>query len=152
MTTYIAGSPVETRTHTVSGIFVWICGVILPGAAALFEAMTAFCACFIDPMPTLWHLAVLLAVPVFNLVSWWGLKSDNIAAGRRCAIMSGFSAAVSLFYSLLFLPIMPMALVGLIVVLPVLAFAPALSFWTALRLMRGWTGFVGGRVVALGFA
>ena len=43
MTTYVAGSPVETRTRTVSGIFVWICGVILPGAAVLFEAMTAMC-------------------------------------------------------------------------------------------------------------
>src|SRR5204863_8115273 len=100
---------------------------LLPSAAILFEALTGFAAGFIDPMPTLWHVALLMAAPVCNVLAWSGLKSDDLASARRFAAMSGFSAAVALFYTILFLPIMPMAAVGLVVVLPVLAFAPALS-------------------------
>jgi hypothetical protein len=129
-----------------------MCGVLLPSAAIVFEVVTGVAANFIDPMPTLWHLALLITVPVCNVLAWRGLKSDNLAGARRLAAMSGFSAAVALFYTILFLPIMPMAAIGLVVVLPVLAFAPALSFLTALRLMRDGIGFAGGRIVALGFA
>jgi hypothetical protein len=136
----------------ISGIFVWTCGVLLPLASIVFEAITGVCTTFIDPMPTMWHLAVLLTVPVCNVLAWRGLKSDSIAHDRWFARMSGYSLAVSLFYTILFIPIMPMAFVGLLALLPVLAFGPALSLWTALRLTRSWKDLVGGRQAVLGFA
>jgi hypothetical protein len=151
MTRILAEPAVETRASTVSGLSVWTCGVLLPIAAILFESLTGFCTNFTDPMPTLWHLVLLITIPICNAMAWWGLKSDSLTLGRRYAGLSGFSAAVALFYTILFIPIAPMAFIGLIVLLPILAFAPALSFLTALRLMRNWKDFVGAKPVALGF-
>src|SRR5437016_2532967 len=130
---------IRTRTASGSG-FVWICGVFLPLAAVLVEVVTAFCTGFIDPMPTTWHLVLLLAVPWCNAAAWLALRRDAFEHGRAFAAMAGFSGAVALFYTILFVPVMPLALVGLIVVVPILAFAPLLALLTAVKLMRAWRG------------
>src|SRR5215472_13836981 len=91
------------RARPVSvAAFVWIGGVLLPLAAILVELVTAFCAGFIDPMPTTWHLALLLAVPWCNAVAWQALRRDAFEHSRTFAAMAGFSGAVALFYTILF--------------------------------------------------
>jgi hypothetical protein len=137
-------------TRTISKPFVWIFGVILPLAAILFEAAAAFCVEFIDPMPTPAYVVLLLFVPVGNFLAWLGLKRDALDHARALAAIAGFTAAIALFYTILFLPVLPLAVVGLIAGLPVLAFAPIFAFWTALRLARAWHALSGARPIVLG--
>ena len=146
-------TPPVIRTRLMTGGFlVWTCGILLPVAAIAFEAATSICAVMVDPMPGLSYLLLLLTVPTCNLLAWLGLRRDAFHHRRILAAMTGFSAAIALFYTVLFMPVMPIALVGLIVVLPVLAFAPILSFMAAARLMHIWRGFAGARPIVAGTA
>lgn len=142
----------KTGVRFTSGRFLIFSGVFLPLAAILFEAATAVCADFIDPMPSWEYGILLLTVPACNGAAWLGLRRDAVQYSRLFAAMAGFSGAIALYYTILFLPIMPMAAIGIIVGLPILAFAPVLALWTAIKLIRAWAGFAGVRMVVLGAA
>ena len=148
--TVTPAAPARLSTRRFSSFFIWTFGVFFPLAAIAFELWTAICAEIIDPMPTPWYVALLLTVPAGNAFAWRGLRRDALEHSRFFAGLSGFSAAVALFYTILFAPLMPIALVGLIALLPALAFAPALAFLAALRLARAWAGFAGARPIVIG--
>jgi hypothetical protein len=123
---------------------------MLPLAAIAFEAASAILTNFIDPMPSVSYVFLLLSVPACHAMAWLGLKRDAFHHSRWYAAMTGFSAAIALFYSILLIPIMPFAAVCMIVLLGILGFAPVLALWTAIRLMRAWAGFTGLRPIAWG--
>src|SRR5438105_2459660 len=150
MTRSTVEAPVRNRALT--GASVWRWGVLLPLAAIAVEAATAMCVDFIDPMPMLSYLALLLGVPVCNAIAWRGLERDALDHSRWFAAMTGFSAVIAFFYTVLFARLLPFALIGLIVLLPILAFAPILSLWTAIRLMRAWADLAGRTPIVWGAA
>jgi hypothetical protein len=64
----------ETSTRALSGSFVWIWGVMLPLAAIAFEAASAILTSFIDPMPSVSYVFLLLSVP--RAMRWPGSASN----------------------------------------------------------------------------
>jgi hypothetical protein len=128
------------------GLPLLIFGTIHPAGVILFELASRMCAeDFFDPMPTLWHAAVIALVPAANLLLWLRLQKDSHTSApspRMLAFANGAALAVGGFYSLIFLPITPLALLGLIFGIGLLPLAPAAAFISAIvmraRLRRRW--------------
>jgi hypothetical protein len=97
------------------GGLVLFFGVLLPLGTIIFEFITGACAgVLFDPLPTVAHILLTLAVPASAWWVWMGLKERvmlrPIAMGRTL----GLSVAVSAVYSILLLPFSPFALLGVI--------------------------------------
>lgn len=128
-------------------------GTGLPAAAILIELATGWCAgAFFDPIPSFAHLLLVSLVPTVNLLIWMALRGE-VTAPRWLATAGGASIAVSATYSLLFLPILPLAALGIIFFgIGLLPFAPLVAATSAI----GWTRRIGswqappGRWIALG--
>src|SRR5688500_2273111 len=91
-------------------------GVILPALAVLAELATRMCrSTFFDPLPTPWHTLLALAVPAGNLAVWRVTRTpmDRTAATRRltlAGLLNGLALGVGLYYTILFFPLLPVAL------------------------------------------
>lgn len=89
--------------------------VILPLLIVVFEWVTNFCgAAFFDPIPTPVHGLLLLAVPLLNA---WLLRTrerPSLPHSKRRAMAAGLSFGVSMFYGLLFLPLVPLSVMALV--------------------------------------
>lgn len=121
--------------------WVLVCGVALPLAVVVFELATRFCAQnFFDPMPTLAHVALITFVPVSNLLLWLQVNGKTWPGFRQppnlrwAMVLNGAALAIAGFYSLIFLPMLPLALLALIVGIGALPLAPFGSFVAALAL------------------
>lgn len=115
--------------------FALFCGVIYPALVILIEATTRYCAKnLFDPMPTWWHTALLAAVPIANLIAWVTLYRQSNEAPRLVAAANGAAVGVAAFYALAFLPIMPLAVIAILIGLGLLPLAPAFSLWASLSL------------------
>lgn len=112
-------------------------GVVYPGAVILLEAVTGLCRReLFDPIPSLWHFALLAAVPLGNLALWRTLSGKLRLRREVQALVLGFAAGVAGFYSVMFLPLLPLALVAILVGIGVLPFAPVAAMLASLRLGR----------------
>ncbi len=106
-------------------------GVAMPLVVAILEILTGFCGgAFFDPVPTFWHSALVLSVPLLN---WWLLTKGRNAGALTQGIAAGVSMVVAAFYGLLFLPLFPISVLailafgmGLLSLTPVFA---ALASW-----------------------
>jgi hypothetical protein len=78
MTTLLAE---KVKSRLSSGALVWICGLILPATAILFEAVTAFCADF-----TRLGLCTI-ALPVTASLQFFGGLPMRLAAARIASWM-----------------------------------------------------------------
>lgn len=109
----------------------------LPAAAILIELVTGWCAeAFFDPLPSFAHLLLVSLVPIVNLLIWMTLRSGAIAP-RWLALTAGAVIAVAATYALLFLPILPVAIVAVIFFgIGLLPFAPLIAAALAIRWMR----------------
>ncbi len=109
-------------------------GIVLPLVALAIEVLFAWCEqSFFDPIPTLLHGLLVAVVPLANLLallaSWGRFQSSR----RRILFLNGIAIVVSAFYSVLFIPIMPMAVIGIIFLIGFLPLAPILSLIAAIR-------------------
>lgn len=98
-----------------SGIFIWVFGILLPIYALAAESILHLCASeFFDPIPTLWHFALVAFVPLANLFVYLSLrlqKTDDLAT---LGLVNGIVIGISLYYTILFLPL---SLIGAISIL-----------------------------------
>lgn len=114
-----------------------IFGVILPLIAIGFEFCTGMCAAiFFDPLPTLGHVLLVALVPVANLLVWLAVRGHHWRHRTKLGWANGAAIAVALFYGLLFLPLTPFALIGVVFGLGVLPLAPLLALVTTVLLRR----------------
>lgn len=92
----------------------WIFGVIFPSFLIVFEALAGFCeSVFFDPIPTWFHFVLLMALPVGN---GWLLKSlERRKSSPLTPLIVGFNVAVSAFYALLFLPLLPASVIAILI-------------------------------------
>jgi hypothetical protein len=112
-----------------------ILGVIYPALVVAFELATHICAqAFFDPMPTFGHVLAAGFVPASNLAVWMHLRNAGARNVKLLAFANGAAIAVAGFYALLFLPLLPLALIGIVYAIGVLPLAPLVSFAYALRL------------------
>lgn len=134
--------PVGRESRSSLG-FALIAGVILPAVTAVVERMSGACAeIFFDPVPTPWHVALILLLSLANLAVFCVLVTRRIRAARWLAVANSAALGISAFYAVLFLPLAPLALVALLSVVlsghAILALSPLLAFAATLRLRRAF--------------
>jgi hypothetical protein len=112
-------------------------GVLLPIAAVGFESATHMCAgMFFDPLPTPWHVAWIATIPVVSAWTQWFAPRSG-PARRRLALLNGFACIAAAYYTLLFLPLLPMAAIGIAMMgIGLLGFAPLFALIATLVARR----------------
>lgn len=91
---------------------LWFFGVILPLGVTIFEALAFFCGrVFFDPVPTFWHLGLVLLVPLVNGGFLLGMR--RMGETTR-GLLAGLALFVSMLYALLFLPLAPISVMALL--------------------------------------
>lgn len=127
---------------------------VFPAAVIVFELVTGFCAgAFFDPVPTIGHLLLIALVPIVNVLLWRAVRDG--AAPVWLLVGGGAAIAVAASYTLLFLPMLPFAMIAIIFLgIGLLPFAPLAGLVFGIR----WTNEVaalhprGGRIVIGGLA
>ena len=125
------------------GFGLLACGTILPLLAFAVELASGLCAsAFFDPIPTWGHALVVLAVPAINYLLWAAARRGG-PASPWLATAAGAAMAVAFVYTLIFLPLLPIAIVGILIGLGVLPWSPVLSLIATAKLAGRWMGDVG---------
>lgn len=106
------------------GFSKWTFGVVMPLGVLLLELLTKLCGgAFFSPVPTWWHASWIALVPILNT---WLMRGTGKESTRGAA--AGFTLVTTLFYGLLFLPIIHMSLIALIIFgLGMLSLTPILA-------------------------
>jgi hypothetical protein len=127
------------------GAFQLIFGTLLPLTTLTIEILTHQCAeAFFDPIPTWWHVLLVALVPVSNLGVWIAAHRDEPVRGRALAHLNALAIGVALAYTLVFIPIVPFAIValvfmgwGMLPLTPAFSLIAAIGARRALRAMPG---------------
>lgn len=125
---------VSSNHSRVGGPFFFF-GIAIPASAIFLELLAGVCAnLFFDPIPTIWHKGLVCLVPVMNFLIWRELKSKHAQYHSWMVAASGVTIGVTTFYALLFIPLVPFALIGIIMLgIGILGLSPQLSFGTSVR-------------------
>jgi len=99
------------------------------------EVTTRMCAtAFFDPVPGIWHILLVGSVPAANLLVWLALRGIIDVNIRVLGAANGIAIGVSAYYTVLFLPMLPLALIGVLWLIGLLPMAPLFSLLAALRM------------------
>jgi hypothetical protein len=125
--------------------------IALPVLAVIVELFIGICAeVFFDPIPSLWHLLLILLVPAANLLLLRQARSHQ-PPPYWMTLLAGAAVAVGAIYALAFLPVMPFALVGLIALgLGLLPMSPLIGLVATVRLLAFTQAERAGRRVLAG--
>lgn len=162
MSDITAVSPPNSQWESVRSGALFFFGVALPVAALAVELMMRLnTGVFFDPLPTFYHVLLVAFVAAANGWGWLLTRRSRVAHVRWAALANGVAIGIALFYSVLFLPLLPLATVGILYFgLGALAWAPLASLIVGFRIrvhlsrcaeqqgiaIRSWPG------VALGLA
>ncbi|WP_375772135.1 VIT domain-containing protein [Archangium gephyra] len=123
----------------VTGLVV-VFGVLLPAFTLGFELSERWCTGeLFDPVPTVVHMFLVAGVPAANLLALivTARSSRTPRLLRNTVFINGMALGVSLVYAILFLPFLPVALIGVLLMgLGLMPLAPLLSFCLALVMRR----------------
>jgi len=119
--------------HVVT-FLAWALGVLLPVVTLVIELNSRMCAKeFFDPLPTWVHVFLVACVPVANAV---GLIATIQSSPRWLNVgthLNSAALAISAVYALIFLPLLPLAVIAVLFLgMGLLPLAPLFSFITAL--------------------
>lgn len=111
-------------------------GVLLPAVALVVELAARLSAqVYFDPLPTPWHALLVAFVAVANGGAWFVLTRERDDLLRWAALANGVAIGVAAFYSLMFLPVLPLATIGIVFYgIGILPWIPLWSLVTAFRL------------------
>ncbi len=120
------------------GWLLFATGVVYPAGVIGFELIQEWCAeAFFDPMPSVFHGILIAAVPLTNFLLWQHLRGNMQGYVRTLSFFSALSIGVAACYTLIFLPLTPLALVGIIYFgIGLLPLAPLVSLVVAIVLYR----------------
>ena len=108
-------------------------GVIMPVISITVEATTHICAeTFFDPIPSMWHLLLVIFVPLAQLHVWFVVRRGATIRPVLTGLVNAVAIGISLFYSVVYLPILPLAALTLLFVIGILPLAPLLSLVASL--------------------
>ncbi|MGH9903458.1 MAG: VIT domain-containing protein, partial [Pyrinomonadaceae bacterium] len=115
-----------------------LAGVVLPAVAVGVEVTTRMCAeTFFDPIPTLWHVLLAAFVPLVNLQVWREVRRGATERGALLAMANAVAVGVSIFYTVVYLPLLPLAVVALVFFgIGILPMAPLFALISAVVLRR----------------
>lgn len=113
-------------------------GVVLPAISIAVEATTHICAeHFFDPIPTVWHLLLVIFVPLANLQVWLAVNKGQTERGALLGLTNAVAIGISIFYTVAYIPLLPMALVSVLFAgLGLLPLAPTFALISGLILRR----------------
>jgi hypothetical protein len=117
--------------------------VALPVVSVAAESLTGWSAnAYANPIPNRWFLMLALSAPASNLVSWVRLCTVSpppwLVAHRVFVSWANLLALlVSFGYGLLYLPIVPLAVILSVFAVGLLPLAPFFAFYTAWQFRRG---------------
>jgi hypothetical protein len=112
-------------------------GVILPAVAVSAEATLHVCArMFFDPIPTSWHMLLVILVPLAQLQVWFAIQRNDPNGLRLAGFANAAAIVISLFYSFIYLPLLPLAALTLLVALGLLPLSPFFALTTALIMRK----------------
>jgi hypothetical protein len=119
-------------------VFTFLAGVALPSVSIAVETTTHICAeQFFDPIPTLWHVLLVVFVPLANLQVWLALRKGRADRATLLGAANAFATGVSLFYTVIYLPLLPLGVIALIFFgLGLLPMAPVGSLVACLIMRR----------------
>jgi hypothetical protein len=127
----------SSRLHGPAGGFVLVFGAVIPLVAVLVEVTTHICAeTFFDPLPTPFHVALVVFVPLANFQIWRALRNDDARHVRIFSFANGVVIGIATFYTLLYLPLTPFALIALMILVGVLPLTPITALISALICRR----------------
>ena len=120
------------------GPLILFAGVILPVISIGVETTTHINAeYFFDPIPTLWHVLLVVFVPLANLQLWLAVRKGRAERIALLGLANAVVIGISIFYTILYIPLMPLAAVGLVYFgLGLLPLAPVTSLLSAIILRR----------------
>jgi len=117
--------------------FNLVAGVILPAIAVTVETTTNLCAqMFFDPIPTSWHLLLVVLVPLAQLQVWFAIRRNDPDRLGLAGLANTVAIGVSLFYSFIYLPMLPFAALTLLIAVGLLPLAPFFALITALIMRK----------------
>lgn len=119
----------------VEGMLFWW-GIVFPLAALVVESNSHFCAKqFFDPLPTSGHAMLFALIPATNFLAWASLKWDMSPHYAFMLFCNGMAVGVAILYTLMFLPITHVSMLGILYFgIGLLGLAPLLSL---ISLMKG---------------
>jgi NADPH-dependent ferric siderophore reductase len=92
---------------------------------------------FFDPIPTFVHVLLVAAVPLANLWIWNAVRQGDATHLSKLGLANGFALGVAGFYTLIFLPLLPLGAIAIIAFgLGFLVMAPLFSLLTAFACYR----------------
>ena len=96
----------STKFSTTFFVFAMIFGVVLPAITIMVEVISGMCASAIfDPIPSYFHLILISFVPVGNLFVCLAIKKERINNIKVISVINSCTIGISLFYSIIFIPI-----------------------------------------------
>ncbi len=133
----VPGATGPLQTSTAVTVVVALFGVVLPAFTLGFELYTRWCTTeLFDPVPTIVHGILIGGVPAANLLAYFATRRRTPELLRTAAFINGMALGVSFLYSLIFLPLVPAGLIGILFFgIGLLPLSPALSF-SMLLIMR----------------
>lgn len=113
-----------------------IFGILLPAGVLIFELVAGICAeAVFDPLPSLLHIILVALLPIANLWLLLSLAGSHPQRLRWLAWANGLAIGVGIFYSVLFAPLTPIGIIGLVYFgIGLVLLAPILSLLSALCL------------------
>ena len=128
----------ETQFSTFkSGLIVFF-GIIMPIIALGVELVTQMCAdSFFDPLPTPIHILLIAFVPLANYLVWRDLMKGRSEHLPLLQLVNGITIGITLYYTLIFAPIIPIGIVAIIFVgMGLLPLAPLMALISAIVARR----------------
>src|SRR5215217_573816 len=117
--------------------FTFFAGVIMPAISITVEVTTHICAdVFFDPIPTIWHLLFVIFVPLAQLQVWFAIRKRTPDRLALAGFLNAVTIGISVFYSIVYLPLIPLALLALLFGFGLLPLAPFLSLIASLIMRR----------------
>ena len=119
---------VNRQRLTTQQKFLMFAGVIMPAISITVEATSHMCArSLFDPIPTTWHLLMVIFVPLAQLHVWFTIRRGATERLMLAGWANALTIGISLFYSFLYLPLLPAAALMLLFGIGLLPLAPLLS-------------------------
>ncbi len=105
----------RSARRTWAMVIIILFGVLIPLGAVSIELVTGICAAiFFDPVPTLWHVALFLAIPLSNAFSCWAIGTRSARHVGVLGFVNAVALGAAIIYTLMFTPILPVSVIGVI--------------------------------------
>jgi hypothetical protein len=130
-----ATAPAKRPLSAFARGLLWLFGVLLPAFTLGFELYTDACAGEVfDPTPTWLHTLLIALVPLANAAALLRLRKTETAVPVWLWWAQAVAVGVTGAYALAFLPLTPVALVGVVFLVGFLPLAPLLGWISVLVL------------------